>query len=159
MLLHSVKYCFFVVHSAKQKKNRSETKNSNILYFFTLPNEHVTSSRRRIYFSLQLTLCHVAAAKRLPVHCHSTNYNYYKIYIFWFLGVMEFICSHFENIVLLKPMLGGGAGVAHLTTGNKQTQLNRVCHFHFSDSSLLKDLTIQSLFFFYFRAPLDSYKL
>ena len=37
----------------------------------------------------------------------------------------------FENRVPLKPVLGGVASVASLITGHEQTQLNRVCYFHF----------------------------
>ena len=40
--------------------------------------------------------------------------------------------SYSENRVLLKPVLGGVAGVANSITGHEQTQVNRVCYFHFS---------------------------
>ena len=43
----------------------------------------------------------VAAVKRLPIHHYSADY------IFWF-----------ENKILLKPVLGGMAGVAHFITGH-----------------------------------------
>ena len=41
--------------------------------------------------------------------------------------------SDFDNRVLLKPVLGGVAGVAYFITGQGQTQYNRVCYFHFFD--------------------------
>ena len=109
-----------------------------------------------------MSLCHVAAVKRRPVQCHSTNYNYNKIIIFWFLGTMEFICSHIEDRILLKPMPGGVAGVAHFITGNKQTLLNRVCYFSFLRFLASKGSNYSEffcIFCFSFHAPLDGYKL
>ena len=38
--------------------------------------------------------------------------------------------NHFENRVLLKPVLRGLASVAHLSNGHEQAQHNRVCYFH-----------------------------
>ena len=53
----------------------------------------------------------------------------------------EFIYGHFENRILLKPVLGRGGGgggggmrvvgVAHCIAGHEQTPLNRVYYFHF----------------------------
>ena len=56
-------------------------------------------------------LCHVVAVKQLPVHHYCTGC------VFWSLGAIEFIKSHFENRVLIKPVLGGMASVAHCITG------------------------------------------
>ena len=39
--------------------------------------------------------------------------------------------SQFENRVLLKPALEGVAIVAPIIAGHEQTQLNRVCYFHY----------------------------
>ena len=44
-------------------------------------------------------LCRVAAVKRLPIHHQSADY------IFWPFGIIEFLVSHFENIVPLKLWL------------------------------------------------------
>ena len=69
----------------------------------------------------------MAAVKRLPVHHHCADF------IFLSFGIIEFIFSHLKIRVPLKPVLGGVAGVAHYITGHEQTQLNRVCYFHFFD--------------------------
>ena len=42
-----------------------------------------------------------------------------------FIQVYVFTTNHH-----LKPVLGGMASVAHVTTGHEQTQRNRVCYFH-----------------------------
>ena len=47
---------------------------------------------------------------------------------------VEFNFSYFENTALLKPVLGGVAGVAYFVTGHEQTQYNRVCYFPFFDA-------------------------
>ena len=47
----------------------------------------------------------------------------------------RFIISHLK-IEPLKPVLGGVVSVAHFITINEQTQLNRVCYFHFFDTVL-----------------------
>ena len=54
-------------------------------------------------------------------------------YIFWSFGISEFIKSHSESRVLLKPVLGGVAGVAHFSIGHEQTQYNRVSNFQLFD--------------------------
>ena len=54
-----------------------------------------------------------------------------QIIIFWSFGITGFILSHPENRVLLKPVLESAASVANFITGHEQTQLNRVCYFHF----------------------------
>ena len=38
----------------------------------------------------------------------------------------------FENLIPLKPMLGGVDSVASFITVNEQSDLNRDCSFHFS---------------------------
>ena len=63
-----------------------------------------------------MVLCLVAPVKRLSVHHHSVHC------IFWSFGMIELIVNHFENIVPLKPVLGGVAGVAHFITGHEQIQ-------------------------------------
>ena len=72
-------------------------------------------------------LCRVAAVKRLPESHHSADY------IFWSFRIIVLILSQFENRVLLKPVLGGGArAVLHnYITAHERTQLKRVCYFRF----------------------------
>ena len=53
-------------------------------------------------------LCRVAAVKILPVHHHSADYTV------WSFGITGFILSYLENIILLKPTLGGVVSVGHL---------------------------------------------
>ena len=62
--------------------------------------------------SLQLVLCHVAIIICLPVHHHSADYISGPLRS---LGSFRFI---FGNRVLLKPVLGGVAGVAHFITSH-----------------------------------------
>ena len=45
----------------------------------------------------------------------------------WSFGIIELIYGHFKNRVLLKPVLGGAAGVAYFFT-----LFNRVCYVHSS---------------------------
>ena len=40
-------------------------------------------------------------------------------YIFSSFGIIEFIYSHFENRILLKPVLGGVASFAHFIIGHE----------------------------------------
>ena len=40
------------------------------------------------------------------------------------MGVTGFICSHFENKFLRKPVHRGVTRTAHFIAGNEQTQLN-----------------------------------
>ena len=47
------------------------------------------------------------------------------------LGSLSSFNSYFENRVLIKPVLGGVAGVAYFITGHEHTQLNRFCYLHF----------------------------
>ena len=87
-------------------------------------------------------LCRVAHVKCLPVRHDSADY------IFWSFGIIEFIYDHFENRVLLKPMLECVAGVAHFRTC-LYTRLNTTesTIFTYLVYSLLpKDLIIQILF-------------
>ena len=42
---------------------------------------------------------------------------FYADYIFWSFGIVELILSYSDNRVLLKPVLGGVASVAHSITG------------------------------------------
>ena len=51
--------------------------------------------------------------KTSPRNHHSAGY------IFWSFEIIEFIVSHFENRVSLKPLLGGLARVAHFITGHE----------------------------------------
>ena len=44
------------------------------------------------------------------------------------------------------PVLGGVDGVAHFSTSHEQTQLNRVCYFHFFGVFLASKGPIQNLF-------------
>ena len=67
-----------------------------------------------------------------PVHHHCADY------MFWSFAITEFIFSHFENRILLKPVLevmgeGGACSVALFIIGHEQIQLNRVCYFQFFD--------------------------
>ena len=59
----------------------------------------------------------------LPVHHHSADY------IVWSFGITGFILSYLENIILLKPTLGGVVSAGHFIAGHENTQLNRVCYF------------------------------
>ena len=81
--------------------------------------------------------------KSLPVHHYKTDY------IFWTFGIIEFIFSHLKiEFRLIKPVLGGVVGVAHLITGHEQTNTTESAIFIALMWSLLpKDLTI-NLFVF-----------
>ena len=52
-------------------------------------------------------------------------------YIFWSFEITQFIQCHFENLVLLKPVLGGVAIAVQFLTSHEEIQLNQVCYFHF----------------------------
>ena len=44
--------------------------------------------------------------------------------------IIKFNLNHLENKFLLRPVLGGVAGVAHFSICHEQTKYNRVCYFH-----------------------------
>ena len=56
-----------------------------------------------------------------------------SILYFLVLWDLKFNLNHFENRVLLKPVIAGVASVAHFITGHEQTQLKRVRYFRFFD--------------------------
>ena len=70
---------------------------------------------------MQLSLCRVAAVES----------HYSAAFIFWSFVITGFILNHFENKMLLEPVVGGVARTAHVITGHEQTQLNRVCCYLF----------------------------
>ena len=67
----------------------------------------------------------MAAVKRFPI------YHFNEDYVFRSLRIIEFIKSHFQNSVLLKPVLGLVAGVNRFITGHEQSQSNRVRYSRF----------------------------
>ena len=69
-----------------------------------------------ILSSLQLVLCRVAAVKRLPVHHHSADYN------FWSFEIIVLIFNQFGNRVPLKPDYGALAVFHHYITAHERTQ-------------------------------------
>ena len=71
--------------------------------------------------------------QKRSLRCQTTRFVNSADYIFWSFGTIEFVYRYFINRVLLKPVLGGMATVENFITGHEQTQLNRVCYFHFFD--------------------------
>ena len=78
----------------------------------------------------------MAAGKSLPLHHYSADC------ILWSFGLIRLILSYFENRILLKPMIGGVASIAHFNTDHEKTQLNRVS---LVSSLPPKDVTIHNL--------------
>ena len=60
--------------------------------------------------------------------------------------MIKFIFNHLEIEFRLSRCYGSVAGVAHLITGHKQTQSNRVCYFHFFNVVLASKGSNQSVF-------------
>ena len=83
------------------------------------------SSVQIIKRSQQLSLCRMAAVKRLPVHR-------YSVVIFTFSDPLGLWDSHLvENCVSLNLGLGGVRDVVSSSISHEQTQSNRVCGFKF----------------------------
>ena len=81
-------------------------------------------------------VCPVAAVKVSPyIIIASADYSFFS------RGITEFILSHFDNRVPLKPVIGGRckASVAHFITGHQSAVFISLVY-----SYLPKDLTMQS---------------
>ena len=74
---------------------------------------HDVTFQNSYLFSLQLKLCRVAAVKILLVHHHSADY------IVFSFGIIGFILCDLENIILLKPTLGGVVSVDHFIASHE----------------------------------------
>ena len=57
------------------------------LMWFLLPRD---LANQNLFLFIAAVFCRVAAVKRLPVHYHSAEYN------FWSFGIIELIFSHLK---------------------------------------------------------------
>ena len=71
---------------------------------------------RNLFTFIAASIVPCGGRKTSPRNHHSADY------IFWSFEIIDFIVSHFENRISLKPLLGGVARGAHFITGHEHTQ-------------------------------------
>lgn len=81
-----------------------------------------------------------------------------KLYSFWFFWITEYLYSHFENSILLPPLLEGVTAISHFVSGHDwlsliESAIFSFCHFPCIQNVLFSNLLYSC--FIHYQASLD----